>query len=394
MSSVAGNIEGRVDIGLRLSDGVVTGVHIQSSRPLQTPRIFVGKSVEQLLQTLPLLYSICGTAQAQAAVTACEQALGIPMDGRRQSSREKLVWLETAKEHLWRVLLDWPGFIGLPTSAAAVAQMLLLIKRFRHVSFPNERPFVPGVRPGVESGRPIDTIIDEVEQLLREQVFGMPPAKWLELESGEALLGWAEQSKLPAARMLQYLLDNDWASLGSTRTGALPPLQQDFLQQQLEPARADRFIAQPQLDGACQETSPFTRTRRTPLVGAVEARYGAGLLARFSARLVELAGIPGRLRAGPDVEVAAESGLPEGCGIAQVEAARGRLVHRLQLADGQIGRYQILAPTEWNFHPDGVLAEGLRGIRAASVEALRQQAALLVSAIDPCVGYELQIERD
>ncbi len=89
---------------------------------------------------LPLLYSICGTAQAQAAVTACEQALGLPGDALQRSARERLVWLETAKEHLWRVLLDWPGFIGLPPAAAGVGEMLQLIKRFRVACYPNERP--------------------------------------------------------------------------------------------------------------------------------------------------------------------------------------------------------------------------------------------------------------
>lgn len=396
MSNVAGNIEGRVDIGLQLADGIVTAVDIRSSRPLQTPRIFVGKSVGQLLQTLPLLYSVCGTAQAQAAVSACEQALGLPADARRQSIREKLVWLETAKEHLWRVLLDWPGFIGLPTSAAAVAQMLMLIKRFRHVSFPNERPFIPGAMPRGGGGSKIDSIIDEVEQLLRDQVFGMLPAQWLELQDSEALMRWAGTSQLPAARMLQFLVDKGWGSLGAGDIGALPPMEPTFLQQQLERPDADQFIAQPQLDGQCHETSPFTRTCDSSLVVAVQAEYGSGLLARFCARLVELAGIPDKLRAtaGSEAEVVVEPGLPEQSGIAQVEAARGRLVHRLRLADGKITRYQILAPTEWNFHPAGVLAKGLMGMQAASVEVLRQQSALLISAIDPCVGYELRIERN
>jgi hypothetical protein len=58
-----------------------------------------------------------------------------------------------------------------------------------------------------------------------------------------------------------------------------------------------------------------------------------------------------------------------------------------------IGRYQILAPTEWNFHPEGVLAKGLNQLQADSVELLKQQASLLINAIDPCVGYALQIEQ-
>ncbi len=96
------------------------------------------------------------------------------------------------------------------------------------------------------------------------------------------------------------------------------------------------------------------------------AEYRSGLLARYTARLVELAGIPGRLREAINESTGnvVESGLPEGQGIAQVEAARGRLVHRVVLESGRITRYQILAPTEWNFHPDGVLVQGLKACRS------------------------------
>ncbi|MCW8904037.1 nickel-dependent hydrogenase large subunit [Sedimenticola sp.] len=396
MGKTVGNIEGRLNIGLQLSGGTVTGVDIRSSRPLQTPRIFEGKSVEELLQTLPLLYSICGTAQANAAVTACGQALGLPVDARQQSAREKLVWLETAKEHLWRVLLDWPGFIGLPPAAAGVGEMLQLIKRFRVASYPNERPFMPGVMPVTDGVREMDSVIDEFAQLLQDQVFGMPPAEWLGLEGCPALLRWAADSRLPAGRMLQFVRDNGWDSLGSANIGVLPPVEQAFLARQLERPDAGRFIACPHLDDQCYETSPFTRVIDHPLVAAVEAEYGAGLLARYCARLVELAGIPGRLReaAGETTGNAVESGLPPGQGISQVEAARGRLVHWVALEAGRIARYQILAPTEWNFHPDGVLVQGLKGLQVNSADQLRRQSALLINAIDPCVGYELRIDQE
>lgn len=396
MDNAVGNIEGRLDIGLQLSDGTVTGVDIRSSRPLQTPRIFEGKTVEELLQTLPLLYSICGTAQAHAAVTACGEALDLPLDVRRQSAREKLVWLETAKEHLWRVLLDWPGLIGLSPAAAGVGEMLQLIKRFRVACYPNERPFMPGVMPVTEGVREIDSVIDDFERLLQDQVFGMPPAQWLGLEGCPALLRWAAASRLPAGRMLQLVRDNGWDSLGSANIGVLPPMEPLFLAQQLEQPDAARFIARPRLDGQCYETSPFARVIDHPLVVAVVAEYGTGLLARYCARLVELAGIPGRLREADSESSGSviESRLPQGQGISQIEAARGRLVHWVALEAGRIARYQILAPTEWNFHPDGVLTKGLMGLRVDSVDRLRQQSALLINAIDPCVGYELRIEQD
>ncbi len=387
------NIEGRLDIRLRLSDGVVDTVDIQSSRPLLTPRIFTGKSVEYLLSTLPLLYSVCGTAQAHAAVTACEQALGIEEEDARSEFRERLVWLETTKEHLWRVLLDWPALMNLPPAPGGVGEIMQLIKRYRHDCFPNERPFFLGVMPSADAGQSTDTLVGELEDLLIRQVLGMPVFEWLSMDSCTDLLHWAGQSDSSAAAMLQYVQAKGWQALGAGSIDALPYLQQSFLQRQMDRLEADQFISAPQIANCCYETSPFVRVQDHPLVKAVAAEFGSGLFTRLVARLVELADIPNHLRSTDVVAGIQESDhLPEGVGISQIEAARGRLIHRVVLENNVISRYQILAPTEWNFHPAGVLTESLKGLKFESVELLKQQAALLINAIDPCVGYELQVE--
>jgi Ni,Fe-hydrogenase I large subunit len=74
-----------------------------------------------------------------------------------------------------------------------------------------------------------------------------------------------------------------------------------------------------------------------------------------------------------------------------MEASRGRLIHRVALEGERISRYQILAPTEWNFHPQGVLARGLAGLDVKDPGKFRWQAGLLINTIDPCVGYDLEV---
>ncbi len=394
MGNGSNNIEGRLDIRIRLADGAIADVDIHSSRPLLTPRIFTGRSVEHLLTTLPLLYSICGTAQANAAVNACEQALGIVQEPIRTKARNNLVWLETAKEHLWRVLLDWPSLKGLPPVATGVGQIMQLIKRYRLACYPNERPFFPGVQPDARFDVSTAGLISELETLLEQQVFGMPVAEWLALDSYDVLLHWAEQTDTPAAGMLQFVRTKEWNSLGAASIASLPNLDGGFFDQQMDSAEADQFIAAPQIDGCCYETSPFTRVQNHLLVAASCAADGAGLFARQLARLVELAGIPSYLR-DRDESVPGDVSnkrLSEGVGIAQIEAARGRLIHRVVMDNDLIARYQILAPTEWNFHPAGVVTESLKGLKADSIDQLKQQAAFLINAIDPCVGYALHIE--
>ena len=78
----------------------------------------------------------------------------------------------------------------------------------------------------------------------------------------------------------------------------------------------------------------------------------------------------------------------EGLGI--VEAARGRLFHRVGISDGVIKHYQILAPTEWNFHPRGLVVQALQDMPCDYQSSLEQQAGLFVSAVGPCVGYNFE----
>ena len=58
-----------------------------------------------------------------------------------------------------------------------------------------------------------------------------------------------------------------------------------------------------------------------------------------------------------------------------------------------VADYQIVAPTEWNFHPQGRLRDWLRGFPATDDASLRQCVAHAVAALDPCVGWELDVRR-
>ena len=78
-------------------------------------------------------------------------------------------------------------------------------------------------------------------------------------------------------------------------------------------------------------------------------------------------------------------------GLGAVQTARGLLLHRARLADGRVADYQIVAPTEWNFHPDGALVRGLRTIVADDGATLEQRTRLAVQALDPCVAFRIEV---
>ncbi|OQW75513.1 MAG: hypothetical protein BVN35_07570 [Proteobacteria bacterium ST_bin11] len=110
------------------------------------------------------------------------------------------------------------------------------------------------------------------------------------------------------------------------------------------------------------------------------------MLPRFVAVLFEVAAIPQGLK--PSLGTMSTYAA-DGIGLAQVQAARGLLIHRLALSQGRVYDYRIVAPTEWNFHPDGVLAQGLKSLQADDADGLRQRAEWLINAVDPCVQYRL-----
>ncbi|MCY1359332.1 hypothetical protein D9M69_458960 [compost metagenome] len=48
----------------------------------------------------------------------------------------------------------------------------------------------------------------------------------------------------------------------------------------------------------------------------------------------------------------------------------------------------MLAPTEWNFHPQGVVAQHIAGLNATeSAATVERRVRLLMAAFDPCVTF-------
>jgi coenzyme F420-reducing hydrogenase alpha subunit len=64
-------------------------------------------------------------------------------------------------------------------------------------------------------------------------------------------------------------------------------------------------------------------------------------------------------------------------------------MHALRIEDGKIADYAIVAPTEWNFHPDGPFVREASGWMASTREAAELRLKALVLALDPCVEYQI-----
>jgi len=380
-------IEGSLVINLEVASGRVLQVQINSSRPVHASRIFHGKETQEVLKTLPIVFSICGTAQACAAVQACEQALGMWPSPQIEDQRACLVRMENLREQLWRVLLEWPEFLGETPDQQSMMIIMALQRHYREVLTDGRNPFLLPGDGHVQEPADVRALAKRLAGFLEVVVFGMPPQRWLDMSDIQELGTWAGSGQTQAARTLGFVMGRDWRELGRCQVEGLPILEPEQLHELLQD---DDFVVHPQWLDSCRETTSCSRVEST-LLQQLRDQYGNGLLVRMVARLTEIAQLSVNLFPAPNEAGPAASGDVKNPGIGQVAAARGQLVHRVELQEGLVTNYQILAPTEWNFHPRGLVAAALATLEGDATEVGRK-ARLLIDAIDPCVGYELTIK--
>lgn len=379
------SIQGELTVSLTHSENG-TDCQIISSRPTQASRLFTGKTIEQTITTLPLLFSICAKAQTATTVSAIESALNTPASSIVESQREALVLLENLREQTFRILMDWPGHIDEAQDN----------KAFKHV--------FQGINSLMESLNPKQLLSYKAQEIIQTNshqqlwrdfadqlsqiIFAQAAQHWL--DNVESFSSWAEKGQSQPARFIHWLGQQDWKLTGTSSIGHVPDINDPTLVNRLENEQ-ESFVHQPDWESHCYELSWFSRQHKHPLVARLNEQIGNGIYTRMLARLIEVAILIQKLESFFTGKTILKRIPVNVSGLAHTEAARGRLSHYVKLRDQTIEQLLILAPTEWNFHPYGVAADSLKHLQADSETRLQQQADLLIHAIDPCVGYQLKI---
>lgn len=347
------SVEGELFVRLDCAGGEVRKVRIRSTRRDAASRVLKGRPPADALAWIPRVFSICARAQEAAARLALVNAgadLGPVAD--TASVRREIV-----EESFFRLLIDWPRAAGVEPDAHTVARAR-----------------------GAE-----DMIL---ATLAHERIFAEPAATWLGRRGIEDLLAWTAAAATLPARLLGALL-LEAPSLGRSSAGLMPQPTRASIQAKVlaAMARDPEFARAPTWDGAPVETGAIVRMRAHPLVAAVVGRDGHTAAARMTARLAELA----QCVASPALPHAEGFSPQPGEGVGAVETARGFLLHLVRIAGGRVADYRILAPTEWNFHPQGALASGLVGLAGRDGEEVKRLARIAVHALDPCVHCSIEV---
>lgn len=364
---------------LRVRPGAPLPGALHSGRQDWAGRVGRGQSANALPGLLSGLFSLCGHAHrlcAQLAIhAAAPGSLVAPADVTQRLRRE------TAQEHVRRIGLDWPRLLAGPSgvdvtdAALASLQACPLLK-----AMPEHDPWPATL------------------DWLQRECLQMPAGTWLrawQACGADWLLDWSRRHTgwLPAllhrAREADTgpALDMGLALRLHADPGALRTLAAAL-------ALKDGFAMRPQWHGAAAHTGPWAR-QNTPDDGLALSPW-----ALLGSRLAELA----RLCLLGEAAHGGATWLGHGAlrtgerqGLAWVEMARGLLVHQVEIDaagdNAQVLACRVLAPTEWNFHPQGEVARRVAALDTrVPAPQLARQVGLLMAAFDPCVPFHIETE--
>lgn len=350
--------------------GLHPGQHppIRGGRPVLAPgrlaALLHGQRLDVLPSAVGSLFTLCAHAHRDCARRAVAAAQGDTADDLAGD-----IWLqwETARDHLRCMALEWPQ--RLQQDAAA------------HLPWWRACPLSWTPRRPTHMAEQAQAELRALGLWLEQHVLHQPLAAWrAHTASTPALAAWcqAAASHVPAAQALAAA----WPRLQSPAQ----PLHALPLDDLAATARAvtasawsePAFCARPLWQGRCAENGPWLR-QRDPASAAVSPWW------RLAARWVEWVALAAHaLQPAPGAPLLRRGALAlaPGCGVAWCEMARGLLLHSVQLdAQGRVQDYRVLAPTEWNFHPDGSLGQVVASLSPDD----QDMARLLAAAFDPCV---------
>ena len=366
----AGVDPGSVTIDVAIADRRVRAVEIESTRPTNIARLFVGRLVDDIPGLAERLFSFCGRSHRLAAARAAAAAFDRPIDPARRTADAIGLAAERIAETLrGTVLAD-----AMPNAPIDPRVTMLL----REALSAARTLMMHGLNEGKHSPSHAPALVARLSEAMRG----------LGVMSGSPNL--APDPHTPVGRLLEEA-ERETAFLART-PDMLTEADDGDVVDALR-TYGDSFAAAPVLPGRVAETGAYARHWQGTAAAAT------ALAARLHARLLDMTESLDLLQAAVTTGVAPEAdpvrseetGPYEG--FAALESPRGRLYHWLRASAGrQVADYAILAPTEWNFHPHGPLREALIGAETGTGEDALRRIRRLVGVFDPCVSFDVRVQ--
>lgn len=328
---------GSLQLSLVWDGAQIVAASVVSTRP-PVDRALCGLPAASLLEVVPRLFSLCRQAQGAAAALCLQAARSQPMEIDSRLSLALGIAVETIAEHLYHLMIAWPQMIGETLRDNAAKELASWRRR----------------------------LAGAVEETVTATL-GADLSTWLEEVS---LPQFDDFPTVDAAVLLPQFSAAEWA-------------------RQIDGAD---FPDPPTLAGEPAETGVLARHAADAEVGGLlcaRRRVRARLLARHVDLRYLAQALTDRSRLAALVDAAT---VAEGRGLARVETARGTLLHRVELDGERVGAYQIVAPTDWNFHPQGAFVHEIIGCPVTSHDDALMAAGRLALSLDPCVPCSWRVD--
>ncbi|CAB5507562.1 hypothetical protein [uncultured Gammaproteobacteria bacterium] len=386
------SIEGKIVIKVVIEASDIKKVLISSSRPLHITQLFAGQSIQKVATTLDALYQLCNTAHRFAFLHLLDKCKVISLSKNEIMACQLLLDLETIREHCFSIATKW----RIDDSNKINKNIVDLFATLREI---NTTLFLTGNPLSLEkktlqpfSG--INSLVAKLEQQLMLELVGEQFHSETILSNSENFEYWIKTQSSDCALFLHNIQQSQSSGLGSVDSLFLPNITTEEI---ITLLNDDGFIGQPTYKNICYETTPYSRQKKHPLIQKLSAKYGNGVLSRYASQLLEIFELLKGVKHNyvnlysEDIHYDINTSTVVNTAVVEVEAARGKLMHSLTIQGEEIKSYRILSPTQWNFHPQGVLKQMIQSLDFQNKQDLVNKITLLTNAIDPCVGYTIEI---
>lgn len=382
-------IEGKIKINVMTKLGKVQAVSITSSRPLSITQLFKDKNLDSIPDLMNAVYQLCNIAHRFAFLSLLNKTTVINLSQNEISAYQLLLDLESIREHCFSIYTKW----NKNSINRNLVNLLDTLKNIKSSLFPNSDALSIKDKE-LQAFNSIDKLVLKLENQLEALLIGSQFRYSSVFANFESFNKWLNSSKSISANFLNYLKQHQLEHLGDVEIFLLPEINLDKISLLLDDIN---FIKNPTYQNTIFETTPYSRQIHHPLIKQLYAIYGNGLFTRSVAKLVEIFELFNRVKHSytnikfEKISYNTHNNSAKLTALTQVEAARGKLIHKICIKNDKVNSYQILAPTEWNFHPKGILNRMIKSIYYTDKQDLINKIRLLVDAIDPCVGYEIEV---
>lgn len=240
-------VEGDLEIGVTLEDGVVVDARTIGTLYRGFEQILVGRAPRDAMVITPRVCGICGTAHLYAAVLALEHAWNLPVPANATRIRNLCLMAEGIQNDLRQTFLffapdfcnpryqDHPLFADLmaafePFKGSLHRETLRVTRQVVEIvahfggQWPHSSYMLPGgvvTPPDERRVLACRAVLDEVRAWYERRIIGAPLDEWLALDQASALFDWLDAPERAVSAL--GLMTRFARSLDMHRLGAGTP---------------------------------------------------------------------------------------------------------------------------------------------------------------------------